>query len=417
MKDHKIKCSAAAFLLCSGIMVIYWSESRSIRHNNQKHLSEKISDGSRIRLRNKSRLEIQQKSSVFPQRLAQVASLPESEREAELVKVLESAINDDPQFVANNLMDLNIAYSIKCAIAKQLLRSWPDHKRSLAWAQANFNGLDRGRYLGLALGVHAVTSPAEALIVSRSLGGSERVLKDAFSGLVDGWFVGDRSSLLGYVQQANQSGQAGEIVDQISLAWVTSDLPGAINYLENSSGEGYLKTLARMTAAVSMIEKSPSEVFVWAESLEGPSGADARIAVIETWAEKAPRDVAVFLETVEPHIKVEFGPALVAKWAVSDPLAATRWIDQIPESPSKGRIVSKAMECLVTANTIHASEWLKSLPEGDSRDAGILVLLDQEGRKDPQGVFPWADALSSEVLKEREINRLMGILERQTSQP
>lgn len=412
MKDHNIKWFAA-FLVCSFLTAIYWTENIAINRNNQKHLSTKISAESGIRVRTKTVREIHQKSSVFPQRLAQATSLPESDREAEIVKLLESAVNDDPQFVAKNLMDLDISYSSKCAIAKMLLRSWPDHNRSLAWAQANFNGLDRGRYLGLALGVHAITSPAEALIDWKSVGGSERVRRDAFSGLVDGWFMGDRNSLLSYVQKANQSKQAGEIMDQISLIWVTSDLPGAINYLENSSGDGTLKTLARMTAAVSTMEKSPSEVFKWAESLKGPAGADARMAAIETWAAKAPRDVVAFLETVEPDVKVEFGPALVGKWAASDPLATTQWIDQLPDSPSKGRIVSKAMEVLVTANTIHASEWLKSLPEGDTRDAGILVLLNREAIKDPSSVFPWADALSNNTLRDKETKRLMNILQYQ----
>lgn len=212
MKDHKIKWSAA-FLVCSLLMAIYWTENIAINHNNQKHLSTKISVESPIRVRTKPLREIQQNNPIFPQRLAQATSLPDSEREAEMVKVLESAVNVDPQFVAKNLMDLNILYSYKCAIAKKLLRSWPDHNRSLAWAQANFNGLDRGRYLGLALGVHAITSPAQALIDWESVGGSERVRRDAFSGLVDGWFVGDKNSLLRYVQDANQSKQAGEIMD------------------------------------------------------------------------------------------------------------------------------------------------------------------------------------------------------------
>jgi hypothetical protein len=411
MRGRKERLSVA--LLLSAVLVAIFGTYSVIQKDSGSYPSLEERNRSRSRKISTEVRKIGQAGSMSRQHHAEVESLPEFECEIDRLEFLGKCLYDRPQFVAENLMNMDLTHSSKCSIAIQLLRSWPDTKKSLAWAETNFNGVDRGLYLGIALGALARTSHTEALAYWENMTEGKRIRSDALSGLVDGWFLGDRGSLLNHVQRLGQSKQAEEIMDQISFPWVTSDLPGAISYLANSSGDRTLKTLARMTVAVRMNNESPIEMFAWAESLKGPAGVDAKRAAIETWAARSPQDVAAFLESVAPMDKVELESSLARKWAASDPIATTKWIDQQPDSSAKARIVSEAMEVLLTANTIHASRWLGTLPEGDTRDAGILVLLDREARNDPSGVFPWADALSNEVLREEQTNKLMGMLQRQ----
>lgn len=332
---------------------------------------------------------------------------PDAKREVEICVLMRRFARKNPQFVAEHLMKLQVHYGYKCEIAEEILRNWKDSKQALQWADENFHGLNRGEFIGLALGTAARTSPEEAIQYWERMSGGAKIREDALCAIADGWFQSDRSGLLAYVQNLTDAKLAATVMNKITLSWIGSDIPGAIKYLEESSGDASLNYLAGVVSAIRIGNESPTDVLAWAETLKGSAGANARKAAYETWARQSPIDALACLSSADLQTRSEIAPSIAATWAETNPRATMEWIDRLPDDAAKTEVVSKTMEVITRNDTIHASEWLGTLPEGTTRDAGILVLLRYEARKDPSNLLPWAEAIHDPSLREKEVKRVL----------
>ena len=86
--------------------------------------------------------------------------------------------------------------------------------------------------------------------------------------------------------------------------------------------------------------------------------------------------------------------SIVERWVQTDPKAASAWVSQFPEDNLGRYGVESLVNLWADRYLITSGVWLRTLPAGALRDAGILAYSRVVRRTDPELADRWASSIA-----------------------
>lgn len=312
--------------------------------------------------------------------------------------------------------------------------------------------VDRGAYLKGAIGAWAGENPRAAVDYLGKLGLSPRAalvphavsiwanqdpegaeswvialangeVKDqAVESLYRSWAVRDPETAAARGMALTDESARFRAIAAVVKEWSANDL-ASVGRWASSLKDPNLKDFATMAVADEMSSRAPREAMRWA-SAHLAQDAQANPAIISLVASKAgfesPRETFDWLKTVRPSPEAasslagvaaylteedpEFAwkdfaalPAQIREIAAApvattlgsqDPASGQRWLEQLPEGPSKDWATSAFTAGWATRNHAAAEAWAKSLPEGSRKNAALQGLNQSNGESGAGGRAP-----------------------------
>ncbi len=247
-------------------------------------------------------------------------------------------------------------------------------------------------------------------------------------------------------------------------------LPKALALLDLVS-EPVARQTVLATIATNWSKADPAAALAWAQGLSGEENTAAVGAVLDTWAKSNPAAAAAFLEnTSKADQYLSAAPAIAQSLAATDPTAALKFADSLPEGrfknkatgdvlmtmaknnfnaawdyaitmplrPSQGTAMVNLVRFQAEKNPAQAAlllaqvpaalqveaiaklaavwvkqdppaftTWLNTLPAGDLRDAAIIQLVGSiQTKKDLAGVQSWVNVVSNPAIKANLLRQL-----------
>ncbi|MGJ8642141.1 MAG: hypothetical protein ACSHX9_01935 [Luteolibacter sp.] len=246
------------------------------------------------------------------------------------------------------------------------------------------------------------------------------------------------AGLLEDLKLANEEQWAGKVME-ITELWVSKDPAGALAWAFNLQ-----KGSDRVVASVAMRDwgrKDPAGVLESIRALESGNPDLANYAthrLFSQWAMDDPEAAMEAAATIaDPKQFGEIEAGILAGWgesdpisaasildnkiksgsdlsgltdafgtiansyALTDPTAAAKWTNSLPDGAAKSTAVSSLMNSWLSEDPEAASSWLRELEPGQTRDDGIGALVLISRNRDPQRAFQWAESISSPQQRTR----------------
>ena len=100
------------------------------------------------------------------------------------------------------------------------------------------------------------------------------------------------------------------------------------------------------------------------------------------------------LDSLQENRRSEAVTYLARAWGGRDPLAATRWLEQLAEPSERASGYEAVAWQWAKEDAFGASEWIVDMPEGSDRDASALGLVKTIAEDDPDDAWEWATSIS-----------------------
>ncbi|MEM7386852.1 MAG: hypothetical protein AAF514_18085 [Verrucomicrobiota bacterium] len=94
---------------------------------------------------------------------------------------------------------------------------------------------------------------------------------------------------------------------------------------------------------------------------------------------------------------------IASSWAEYDPLRASEWTLQQPESSQRDQAIGTVVDHWAGYDPANASEFVNSLPEGSGRDIALDHLSGTLAWTDPEAAFQWATGIMDDNLRTRAL--------------
>lgn len=124
------------------------------------------------------------------------------------------------------------------------------------------------------------------------------------------------------------------------------------------------------------------------------------------WAMRDPSAAVAWAQTFsEPKERQRVLRQAVTQWAQSSPLAAAQYAVQQP-AENRGELVEQIMQNWSSRDAESAAAWLAKQPNGAWRDGATVVLAESIAREDGATGLQWANTITEEKRRTREVTRL-----------
>ena len=279
--------------------------------------------------------------------------------------------------------------------AMEVLLSVPNLSSSEGYVQEVFSAL-------------AETNPQMALANCDKIS-DESARNSALAGAISGWAVTSPRSAAEYVLtlQENEGGMwpiretiANFLLDDPAsgLEWlqkIPSDsaarniaIQRAVQELSNTSPEPELAAqfaallpsgeFAPQFANIGQLwaQANPEEAIVLASTLPDEACRAAALAgALGVWAQSAPFQAAAYLQHLDGEELEQGTRAVVQSMSNHDPLATAQWVQNFPERLFR-EALPQFLDNWIAANRRDAESWIKSLPNGTTRDFALNYLTE-----------------------------------------
>lgn len=97
---------------------------------------------------------------------------------------------------------------------------------------------------------------------------------------------------------------------------------------------------------------------------------------------------------------------LASQWVRNDPVAATTWIQSLPNSQAKNRAFMVLAENWISYDSIQASKWIATLKNGSPRDNAIVAIVNATMQGDSESAYEWSNLINNIDLRNQVQNRI-----------
>jgi|TARA_Y100000310_G_scaffold345095_1_gene461755 hypothetical protein len=211
--------------------------------------------------------------------------------------------------------------------------------------------------------------------------------------------------------------------------WTATDPESAIQYADS---------FATLSAVITFVASTDPYLAI---DLLDQSGADdknrqmLRQSIVGSWMHKDLAAATAYVESQGPDFATRMASSLADKLAETDPLQAIQWLEHLEQPRAVGRISS----ILAGSDMDAAESYFSSLPSGQVRSAVLTAIVSEKIRQDPRVALAWLaglgddeyavgerivfsdwaskdpaavadtlDSISSPLLKEETVFRMMG---------
>lgn len=188
-------------------------------------------------------------------------------------------------------------------------------------------------------------------------------------------------------------------MEEVSREWARQDPKSAAEHALTLS-DHHLQREVVSEATHQWARDNPDAALEWANTLEGDTGLAAMRGVIGTIADHDPRAAAGMIDqmdfsTAPADAYTDMTGDLAGHWSRFDPHAAADWAQTLPtEGEAQQHAIERVADHWVEQDTLGASEWMGSLPEGEIRDIAARRLVEHIAPSDPDAAYQWALSMS-----------------------
>ena len=208
----------------------------------------------------------------------------------------------------------------------------------------------------------------------------------------------DIQSALAWTDTLDATTKRGAM-EEVSREWARQDPQSAAEHALALS-DRHLQREIVSEATHQWARDNPSAALEWANNLEGDTGLAAMRGVIGTIADHNPQAAAGMIDqmdfsTAPADAYTDMTGDLAGHWSRFDPHAAADWAQTLPtEGEAQQHAIERVADHWVEQDTLGASEWVGSLPEGELRDIAARRLVEHITPSDPDAAYQWALSMS-----------------------
>jgi hypothetical protein len=281
-------------------------------------------------------------------------------------------------------------------IAERWARSNPE--AALVWAES-LEGRERRHAEEVVLHTWSEEDPGGALAFAAALPNSERSLNYVHH-LAHEWAERDRNAAIAWGSAQDDVAVRARALRGAVEAWASEDPFAAGEFAMGIDNAFERRELLEMVGH-RWADRNRTEATNWAANLDGEHRSTALRAVLNQIGEAQPGDAAMFYDTLsiilpDRDLRDAAGD-VAARWAESAPADAAEWALGLPEEHRvQRRAVHEVVQHWLHLDSIAASEWVGTLPAGETRDAAAGTLVEHVARSDPESAFAWAVSIDEE---------------------
>ena len=156
--------------------------------------------------------------------------------------------------------------------------------------------------------------------------------------------------------------------------------------------EGHLKTAALRRIATDYVDENPGGAADWAETMiDQDHGPRVIHEVSDEWAERDPAAAVAWLETLQDGEAKSAGmSAALAEWVKrGDPMEASKYLANMPQSPERDQAVGGFAEILARSDPQSAVQWAETIQREDVREEALVEAGRAWMRRDPIAAAQW----------------------------
>jgi hypothetical protein len=296
-------------------------------------------------------------------------------------------------------------------------------KSMAAWGQTNFDAALSG-----ALGFPNPVDRAGALVT--------------LVNYLEPAQIKNQTALLGAIMDNVPPGdEYGRTVNGLFSSWAQQNPAAATQALMRlPPGPVFDDAVASIATGWAAVERERMKPLQWALSLpQGKARDNSLINIMQGWAAADPAAAGNYALQIKENLPLNALQSVARQWSQSDPRQALAWLDQIPweeqeESQKRQQILGDVMSIWVrkdpatAANEVirlppadakaalspvlgywagkdlpAATQWVKQLPAGATKDSAIVAVAPQIAQADPAIAVNWAAAIGDESLRQENI--------------
>ncbi len=219
---------------------------------------------------------------------------------------------------------------------------------------------------------------------------------NAVAKVVSQWAVNDSTGALAYAQQLD--GEMKRAATSSALSeWAHHDPKAALDYVTKPGNE-VLQADAISSIASELAKANPQDALAVAEKFsEGPNRQNFLSSVISTWSQNDPVSAADYaLHKLSGESQAKAITDVAWNWAGDDPQATAKWISGLSDNDSKTNATRNLIWQWTPNDSKSAGDYLKQLPVGPTRDAGLGAYSDKMVNTDPAAATQWANSISDD---------------------
>lgn len=345
IKHRQFTTLCASF---GGLLSLAWiATASSDRHPSHATTEPAASPFSNQRTVSPSRRLVQDAKAVgtnptnFTQWLSKLGSLTRLEDPSERQFALQRLIRDLSPEDAQALLASRTEQANNTCGTPELLEKWAlaDPRAAMEWAYR----------------FHATTADATGMIT-----------------VAVQWAKSDLFGSANWVKQLPQSKIRTELLSIIGHEMIQHDPVSALSFAEQIQDDALrLELMSRAVGDWAM--KNVNQAITWATEITEPNLRNSLFERITYAALETDLGQAANLALNQMTESIEQDRALITivqRWSAIDPLSTSAWVSQFPQDVLGVDAVDVLISAWVLADSHSADQWLRSLPQGEVREAG-----------------------------------------------
>jgi hypothetical protein len=220
------------------------------------------------------------------------------------------------------------------------------------------------------------------------------------------------------IAKLTDDAQRRRLVDKLFQKWVLDDAPGAAGFVLTVENEDQRKE-AMLSVMQTWGVQDAGAALTWAATAAFANDYEREVAMSMTCSQVARTDPAEALRLALQHKLDESADGLceglTARWAETDLPAARDWVFAQPAGAPRDRLIESLALVMFENSPAKASQLiLDQIPAGEGQDKAILSLAGRLALQNPEQAQQWVATFPEGELRERAMNNLDAILNRQT---
>lgn len=284
--------------------------------------------------------------------------------------IAELSISDIPLALdgLKNVTDLRE----RSSILTQILRRWAELEPRAAFDY--LNALGEGEIKAQAMTEVArivARSDPEYLADKAATMPANRARRELVQELTKGWAETDVRAALAWAEQLPEDLSKKDALAIVRFQWATQNPAEASAKLDGlppgDSRNSFITAIAEQWGS-----RDPKAAVEWTATLSETEKALAMSNLIGAWAKHDPLAAGKFVAQLPPdETQKQAAMSVISNWANRDPGQAAAWVLQFPEGATREQGLREVVIAWTRMDSEAAREWARQLPTGDTRDAAL----------------------------------------------
>ncbi|MGJ3243435.1 MAG: hypothetical protein ACFE0O_10850 [Opitutales bacterium] len=277
----------------------------------------------------------------------------------------------------------------------------------IAWAVTNSGGSHQASLINAMMRNYARKAPREAIraLDNLPLG---RSYSRAVSQIAQTWANQDPEAALKWANTLENPVDRDQAMQSVLNSAKQQDPQAALNLVLRSAPEGDQADLLGNVLG-GWVQRNEAAALEAMNTLRGRKDFGQVVKpMLRQMAFNAPERLIALVERDTSLSLAGLASQVARGLARYSPTDAAAWAMRLPDDAhDKDDAIRSVASSWLQQDTVAASEWIASLPEGKNRDGAVRQLIHTVRRSDPEAALEWALSLGNERSSKREAKRVL----------